>query len=720
MQKETIKISGMHCASCALKIESSLKKIPGVREAMVNYATEAANVEFDPSVTGNEAIHAAIKNEGYEVAAASGEMVGHDHAAMEVNAARRLVWAAVILSLPVLAFAMFGLSVPGEIYGYAATDWIEFVLSGIVIFWFGRQFHVGMLRRARRFTADMDALVSIGTLTAFAYSVWSVATGGKAMYFEVGSTVTTLILLGRYLETKNRSQTSSAVAKLMGLAAKEARRINGGVEEMVAIDLVRVGDILLVKPGEKIPLDGAIINGDSSVDESMLTGEGVPVDKQIGDKVYGATMNMNGVLTVKVEKVSGESMLAGITRLVQETLSKKAPIEHLVDRVSSVFVPTVIVIAIAVFFAWYFAKGDIAFAVSAAVAVLVVACPCALGLATPTAVLVGTGEGAKNGVLIKNGAALEKAKRIDTVVFDKTGTLTLGKPEVVGVINSGSIDKTALLSLAASAEAGSEHPLSKAIVTYAAVNAIEKSEASDFLAVVGSGVRATVLGKKIEIGNKNIVPDAGDHSADIERLELEGKTVVRISVDGKTQGIIAIGDALKPDAIAAVADLKKQGIKVAMITGDNERTARAVARELGIDEVVAGVLPGGKAAAIKQMQERGRSVVFIGDGINDAPALAQSNLGIAVGTGSDIAIETGDMVLVSGGPGKVVYALALARKTFSTIQQNLFWAFFYNVIAIPVAALGLLNPMIAGAAMAFSSVSVVFNALRIKRLTIKR
>jgi heavy metal translocating P-type ATPase len=647
-------------------------------------------------------------------------MNGHDHANNEVSAARRSAYGAIALALPVLALVMLGLKVPGEAYGHAATFWVEFILSGVVIMWFGRQFHIGMLRRLRHLTADMDTLVSIGTLTAFVFSVWSIMSGRQIAYFEVGSTVTALILFGRYLETKSRGQTSSAVAKLMGLAAKEARRLNNGAEEMVAIDEVKVGDILLVKPGEKIPLDGSVVKGSSSVDESMLTGESAPVDKTPGDKVYGATLNANGVLTIKVEREASESALAQITRLVEDALAKKAPIERLVDRVSSVFVPAVIVIAIIVFAVWFFATKDPAVAITAAVSVLVVACPCALGLATPTAVLVGTGEGARRGVLIKNGAALEKAKRIDTVIFDKTGTLTQGKPIVTDVIVCDSMDKSMMLSLVASAEAGSEHPLSKAIVEYARENKIQTLAALEFVADAGKGVRATVNGKKIVIGNDKIVPDAGACSSKFADLEAEGKTVVRVGIDGITRGVIAIADTLKPDAKKAVADLKKQGLAVIMITGDNERTARAAAKELGIDDVIAGVLPEAKAAAIKKLQERGHSVVFVGDGINDAPALVQSNLGIAIGAGSDIAIEAGDMVLVSGGPSKVVYALALAKKTFGTIRQNLFWAFFYNVIAIPVAAFGLLNPMIAGAAMAFSSVSVVFNALRIKRLTIKR
>ncbi len=718
MEKINIPISGMHCASCALRIESSLKKVPGVISASVNYATEAAAVEYDPKTAGDAQLHQAIEAEGYSVATVGA--AAHEQKAAAESGAYRTAFGAIALSIPVLAIAMFGLKVPGSIGGYAASLWIEFILSAIVIFWFGRQFHLGMLRRARRLVADMDTLVSIGTLTAFIYSVWSVAAGGASAYFEVGATVTALILLGRFLEEKSRGQTSSAVAKLLGLAAKEARRLVDGQEEMVAIDAVKPGDVLLVKPGEKIPLDGRVRNGASSVDESMLTGESAPVDKKVGDRVYGATMNANGVLTVVVERAADESALAQIARLVQQTLAQKAPIEHLVDRVSGIFVPAIIAIAVAVFLAWFLATKNLAAAVNAAVAVLVVACPCALGLATPTAVLVGTGEGAKNGVLIKNGAAFEKARRIDTVVFDKTGTLTLGKPVVTDAAIGGAAGGNEVLALAAAAEAGSEHPLSRAIVEYALTNGIKAPPASAFVAVAGQGVRAEVNGLSVAIGNDKLVPDAGEYQAAIGALETSGKTVVRVNVDGKTLGIIAIADAPKPGAADAVSELKRQGMTVVMITGDNERTARAVAKTLGIDEVVAGCLPSGKAAAVKTMQEKGRLVVFVGDGINDAPALVQADLGMAIGTGSDIAIEAGDMVLVAGGPGKIVYALALARQTFGTIRQNLFWAFFYNVIAVPVAALGLLNPMIAGAAMAFSSVSVVTNALRIKRLTIKQ
>jgi len=718
MEKTKILIAGMHCASCALRIEKAVKQVSGVRSVAVNYATDTASIEFDPALAKVADLCRAIEQEGYRAAENAEAKTGAS--VREARQAKRLAIGAVLLSVPVFFIAMFGQKIPGEIYGIGAAYWVQFILSGVTIFWFGRQFHLGMINRLRHFSSDMDTLVSLGTTVAFAASVWAAITGGHAIYFEVGSTVAALIIVGRYLETKSRGQTSQAIAKLLELGAKQARRIRDGKEETVDVADLHVGDMLLIKPGEKIPLDAIVIDGSSSVDESMLTGESLPVDKNNNDTVFGATINANGILTVRVTKASDETALAQIINVVNDALARKAPIEHLVDRVSAIFVPVVLCLAVAVFAGWLLITGNAAAALAPAIAVLVVACPCALGLATPTAVLVGTGEGAKNGVLIKSGTALEKAKKIDTVVFDKTGTLTVGKPMVTDVIMCGSLKEDELLPLVAAVEAGSEHPLSKAVVAYALEKKTQALPASSFLALPGQGVRAVVQGRLVEAGNEKLIQDAGAAPQKIFDLETAGKTVIRASVDGKIQAIIGIADAPKADAKGAVAELKKQGIAVVMLTGDNIRVANAIAKELAIDEVIAGVLPQEKAMAVKKLQDRGRTVVFVGDGINDAPALVQANLGIALGTGSDIAIESGDMVLLAGGPLKVVYALALARMTFSTIRQNLFWAFFYNVIAIPVAALGLLDPMIAGAAMAFSSISVVLNALRIKRLTIKR
>jgi len=721
MESKTIQISGMHCASCALKIERSIRKVVGVSEANVSYATNSATVKYDPAHAKPEQLHEAIRQEGYTVlpptdGGAGAGMSHHDHAAMEVADARRTAWGAIILSLPVLILAMFDLSVPGTVVGIDATFWIEGILGGIVVIYYGRQFHVGMWKRLRRGTADMDTLVSVGTLAAFIYSAYAMFAGAKFLYFEVGAVVAAFILLGRYLEARSRGQASAAVKKLLELGAKQARRMTDGKEGMVPVEAVAVGDLLLVKPGEKIPLDGVVTRGESSVDESMLTGESVPRDKKEGDTVFGATMNAQGALTVRVTRISSETALAQIARLVQDTLSKKAPVEHLVDRISSIFVPIVLLLAIIVLAAWWFGTGSFAAALIPAVAVLVVACPCALGLATPTAVLVGTGTGAKHGVLIKSGEALERAKRIDTVIFDKTGTLTEGKPRVTDLVVLGNAVEADILALAGAVEANSEHPLSKAVVAYVVGKNIKVPPSSRFASVTGKGVHATVHGIEVAIGNEKLVPDAGGAKAKIEALESQGKTVVRMTTNGALVALIAIADTPKSDARDAVEKLTRQGIRVIMSTGDNERVARAVAKTVGIDEVIAGVLPAEKAAEVKKLQDAGRSVAFVGDGINDAPALVAADLGIAIGTGSDIAIESGQMVLVEGSPTKAVFALALARKTFRTIKQNLFWAFFYNIIAIPIAAFGLLNPIIAGAAMAFSSVSVVTNALRIRRV----
>ena len=716
--KTTMNISGMHCSSCALRIESTLKKVPGVTGATVNYATNAASVEYDPAQAKMEHIHHAVEAEGYAIVPPDDGMSHHDHAAMEVNAARRTAVGALVLAIPVLVLAMFNLHIPGSIVGIDATYWAEFILGGIVVIYYGRQFHIGMWKRLKRGVADMDTLVSVGTLAAFLYSVWAMFTGGTFLYFEVGAAVAAFILLGRYLEARSRGQASAAVKKLLELGAKQARRITDGGEEMVDIEHIAVGDQLLVKPGEKIPLDGVIVKGESSVDESMLTGESVPRDKKEGDAVYGATMNAQGALTVRVTRISSETALAQIARIVEDTLAKKAPIEHLVDRVSGIFVPAVLVVALGVFVAWWIRTGSIAAALVPAVAVLVVACPCALGLATPTAVLVGTGTGAKNGVLIKSGEALERARKIDTVIFDKTGTLTEGKPRVTDIVVCGELTQEEALALAASVEANSEHPLSKAVVAYAKERGLKASTASGFAAVTGKGVRATVAGKEILIGNEKLVSDAGKCASRLGELESQGKTVVRMSVGGVVVAIIAIADTPKADAKTAVAALKRTGVTVIMSTGDNERVATAVAATVGIDRVIAGVLPQEKAAEVKKLQDAGKSVAFVGDGINDAPALVAADLGIAIGTGSDIAIESGQMVLVEGNPTKAVFALALAKKTFRTIRQNLFWAFIYNIVAVPIAALGLLNPIIAGAAMALSSVSVVTNALRIRRVRV--
>src|SRR3989344_4162005 len=578
-----------------------------------------------------------------------------------------------------------------------------------------------MLKQLRLRSSNMDTLISIGTLAALAYSFWAMASGNPDLYFETGAIITALILLGRYFEAKTRGQASEAIEKLLQLGAKTARLINNGQEREIPIEEVKVGNILLVKPGEKIPGDGKIIFWNTSIDESMLTGERIPADKKINDDVFGATVNIQGAIKVQATKVGQDTVLAQIVKMVAEAQTKKAPIQKLADTISGIFVPIVLVIAAVTAIGWYFVSGDIAQSIIPAVAVLVIACPCALGLATPTAIMVGTGIGAKRGILIKNGEALERGKKIDVVVFDKTGTLTEGKPKVtdiVPLISDFSLDK--ILAYAGSLEKLSEHPLAQAVVNAAKERNIVLKEVHNFENIAGKGVKGTIADEAMLVGNPRLLmKEAGislDAYADkIEILEAQAKTVVIFAVNKHPVGIIGIADTLKEDAQEAVLKLKKLGIETVMITGDNQKTAEAIAKQLHIEKVFAEVLPQDKAEKVKLLQRDGLKVAFVGDGINDAPALVQADLGVAIGTGTDIAIEAGNIVLVKGHPLKVVEALTLAKTTFRTIKQNMFWAFFYNIAALPLAAFGLLNPIIAAGAMAFSSISVVGNSLRIKR-----
>ncbi|MEY4745311.1 MAG: hypothetical protein RL272_1256 [Candidatus Parcubacteria bacterium] len=716
-------IVGMHCASCSVRNERALKRLPGVSEAAVNFGTHTATVTFDTSVTDENALYAAVMKTGYKVMAAGEQIDHHAHEKKLLEAAKIDASLAFVLATPVFMVAMLAVEIPGSWLGVGASSWFQLILSSAVVFWLGRSFHAGMLKQARAGAANMDTLISVGTLSAFFYSVWSMFTHGKSAYFEAAAAITALILLGEYFELKSRGRASDAIRKLVALGAKKARLfVADGSDREVPIETVKIGDTLLVKPGEKIPLDGVVLMGDSAVDESMLTGESLPVGKHPGDEAYGATVNQNGMLIIEVRKTPEFTVLAQIVRMVEEAQGKKAPIQKLADKVSGVFVPVVLVIAGITAVAWYGATGDIGSALVPAVAVLVIACPCALGLATPTAIMVGTGIGAQNGILIKNGEALEKAKTVDTVVFDKTGTLTAGRPRVTDIATFGPMDANEALRYAASLESYSEHPLAKAVVEAAKERGLRLSKTMEFSTVPGKGIEGTIDGKPVRIGSGKISGGGMEMPADglltVARLEEQGKTVVRVFVADAPVAVIAIADTPKADARDAVDELRKQGVDVYMLTGDNRGTAMAIATAIGIaaDHVLAEVLPGEKAREVKRLQEAGRSVAFVGDGINDAPALVQSDLGIAIGTGTDIAIEAGSIVLVKGNPAKVVDALQLARRTLSTIRQNLFWAFFYNVLAVPVAAFGFLTPMIASAAMAFSSVSVVGNSLRIKRI----
>ncbi|MBI2058002.1 MAG: copper-translocating P-type ATPase [Candidatus Yanofskybacteria bacterium] len=720
MKIKTFNIVGMHCASCVALNERALKKIKGVKDASVNFGTHSATVEYDESQASEKMLYDAVIKNGYKVLA---EASMHEHRKQnqeELSLTKRNAFLALLLAAPALVLAMFMIELPFSFAGYNAGIWIQAFLSSVVILFFGWEFHIGMLKQLRLKSSNMDTLISIGTLAALVYSFWAMISGNPDLYFETGAIIAALILLGRYFEAKIRGQASEAIEKLLQLGAKTARLTENGQEREIPIEEVRVGNVLLVKPGEKIPVDGKVVFGSTSIDESMLTGESIPVDKKINDDVFGATVNIQGAIKVQATKVSQDTVLAQIVKMVAEAQTKKAPIQKLADSISGIFVPVVLAIAAVTAIVWYFVSGDITQSVIPAVAVLVIACPCALGLATPTAIMVGTGIGAKRGILIKNGEALERGKKIDVVVFDKTGTLTEGKPkvtDVVSLISDFSIEK--ILAYAGSLENLSEHPLAQAVVNAAKDKNLTLKEVQEFENIAGKGVKGSIGDEAMLVGNPRLLREFGItidlHEDIIGELENQAKTVVMLAVNKQPVGVIGIADTLKEDAQEAVAKLKTLDIETVMITGDNKKTAEAIAKQLTIEKVFAEVLPQDKAEKVKLLQKEGKKVAFVGDGINDAPALVQADLGVAIGTGTDIAIEAGNIVLVKGHPLKVVEALTLAKTTFRTIQQNMFWAFFYNIAALPLAALGLLNPVIAAGAMAFSSVSVVGNSLRIKR-----
>jgi Cu+-exporting ATPase len=730
----TLDVSGMHCASCVSSIEASLLALPGVADASVNLAAERATVVYDPRGTSPSELVGAVESVGYQArevpAERSGEAEGDERERRARRDLRLLIakFAFAAVAGAVLLVLSFAWSPVGE----RATMWVMLALATPVQFWAGSQFYAGAWRMARHRSADMNTLIAVGTSAAYLYSLvatvapraFEPAGGLPDVYFDTAAVIIALILLGRLLETRAKAGTTAAIKKLIGLRPRTARIVRDGAEAEIPVDAVRAGDQVRVRPGEKVPVDGLVIEGHSTIDESMLTGESVPVEKAPGDEVIGATVNKAGSFTFRATRVGAQTALAQIIRLVEEAQGSKAPIQRIADRVSARFVPAVIAIAVASFAVWLLAGSSFTSAMLAFVAVLIIACPCALGLATPTAIMVGTGRGAEMGILVRGGEALETARKLDTIVLDKTGTLTRGEPEVTEVVTADG-GTAPVLALAAAAESRSEHPLGEAIVRHAAGLGLKLEPVEDFRASVGHGVTATVSGVSMAVGSARHMDELGIETANLcpraERFEQQGRTVVFVAVDGEAAGVIAIADTIKAEAAEAVAELRQLGLEVAMVTGDNRRTAEAIAHQAGIDRVLAEVLPEHKTAEVKRLQQQGRRVAMVGDGINDAPALAQADVGIAIGTGTDIAMEASDLTLMSGDLRGVPRALSLSGQTMRTIKQNLVGASVYNVTLIPVAA-GvlypvwgvLLDPVLAAAAMALSSVTVVANALRLR------
>jgi heavy metal translocating P-type ATPase len=709
-------VEGMTCASCAVRIERVLGKQDGVDAAVVNFAGQEARATVSND-TDLAVLRAAVSKIGYTIAEidpADDRRSITERYSEEAKYQLRNVIGAAALSVPLMLLAMLG---PEEPWNY----WTQFVLATIVVFGFGSQFLKAAWKQVTSGSPAMDTLISTGALSAWAYSTYAIF-AGEPLFFETAGMIITFILLGRYFEARAKGEASNAIAKLAELGAKQARVVRGGEETLIDPLELAPGDTVVVLPGEKIPADGVVTAGRSGVDESMLTGESVPVTKDPGSDVFGATVNQQGRLEIEVVEVGPNTALSQIMKLVGDAQATKAPVQKLADRISAVFVPVVISIALVVGIAWLIISGDFGTAVQNSVAVLIIACPCALGLATPTAIMVGSGRGAEMGVLFKNAEVFERAHDVDTVVFDKTGTLTRGAMTLVDVVTDGNGDGDigVFLMLAGSLESGSEHPIGKAVALGAEENDIELEPVENFESIQGMGARGVVMGRTVVVGKPALFSKNGFAGLDIwqnryDEVALRGNTTFMVGWDDKVEGVVSVADTVRPNSKRAVSNLHELDISTVMLTGDSRHTADAIASVIGIDEVVAEVLPGEKSEAVRTMQEQGNVVAFVGDGINDAPALTVADLGMAVGSGTDVAIEAGDVVLMSGDPTTSVTAIRLARRTFKTIRQNLFWAFGYNAAAIPLAALGFLNPMIAAAAMAFSSVSVVANSVRLRR-----
>lgn len=717
MTETKISIGGMHCASCALNIERKLKKTKGVKDANVNFSIERASVDFDPKEVDEKKLVETIRGAGYQ-ASVLGKNKDEEQLARarELEYFRNMTIISALFAVPVFAISMLMLPVP-----YA--PYVLWILSTPVQFYVGYHFYKGAFSSLKDLNADMDTLIALGTSAAYFYSVYLVLVhGGMETYFETSAILITLVMLGKYLETAAKGRASQAIRRLLELSPKQARIIEDGKEIMVDAEAVKKGNVILVKPGERIPVDGVVIEGHSSVDESMISGEPIPIEKSAKSKVIGGTINKNGVLTFRATRVGSETTLSQIIQLVEDAQAKKAPIQRYADKVSSVFVPAVILIAVVTFVGWYAVLGEeLSFSLILAVSVLVIACPCALGLATPTAIMVGTGRGASSGILIRNGAVLEKANAIDAIAFDKTGTITVGKPEIVSMLG-----KKEDIDIAYMLEKSSEHPLAESFVQFAKKKGIkENGKVSAFAAVPGKGIKGTVKGKKCALGSARLMDGITIPNETLEwkkKMEEKGSTVVLLAVGKKVTAAFAVADRIRDGSREAIAKLKRMGIKTYMITGDNARVAAAISKEAGIDKFYAEVLPDEKANIVKQIAKSGLNVGMVGDGINDAPALAVSDLGIAMGSGTDVAIETGDIILMRNSLLDVPKAISLSKATMGKIRQNLFWALIYNVVGIPVAAgvlfpfFGiLLSPMLAGGAMALSSVSVVTNSLLLNK-----
>lgn len=750
--KISFDIDGMNCAACSAAVEKALNKSEGVYQANVNIATEKGSVEYNPEILSKNDFRDIVKNSGYELAKFEDEETEKSAKSSDdelnddmkkVKEAKKKMWGTWAFTIPIMLWM-----IPEMFFGFAWPNMQIFNLGMILLavpplFVFGRKTFISAYRAVSHGSANMDVLIAMGTGAAFVTGP-AVFFTPIANYAGISAMIMAFHLTGRYIEETAKGKASQAIRKLLELGAKTALIIEDGQEKEIPIENVQPGDLMLIKPGEKIPTDGKIVEGKTAVDESMATGESMPVKRAEGDEVIGATVNQNGLIKVKATKVGKDTFLSQVVKMVEEAQGTKVPIQEFADKITGIFVPTVLIIALLTFISWlifpdafrevgFWAQsflpwvnpelGTVTLAIFATIAVLVIACPCALGLATPTALMVGSGIGAENGVLIRKGEAIQIMKDVHTIVFDKTGTITKGKPEVTDIIAAHNSSKDKLMQLSASVEAGSEHPLGEAIVRGAKERGLDLQEIKNFNAVTGKGVKAEINGSKVLVGSRKLMEEAGIDTADFEtelkKLENEAKTAMLAAADDNLLGIVAVADALKGDSVKAIAELKKLGLKTAMITGDNKRTADAIAREVGIDHVVAEVLPDGKVDKVRELQSKFGIIAMVGDGINDAPALTQANVGIAIGTGKDIAIESSDITLVRGDLSSVITAVKLSRATFKKIKQNLFWAFFYNLVAIPVAILGLLHPVIAEMAMATSSISVVTNANMLRKVNVK-